>query len=301
MHSVLVQVRRRWQLYMIILLPMLYLFIFKYIPMYGTLIAFKDYNVVKGILGSPWAGMKHFHYFIYSPDFWMIIRNTMLISLYSLAVGFPAPIILALALNEIRNGFFKKTVQMVTYAPYFISTVVMVSMILLVLHPRNGIVNVAMEQFGLQSVNFMGEAQLFKTIYVFSDVWQTTGYAAIIYLAALSGINPELYEAAKVDGASRFQKMVHVDIPGIMPVAVILLILNMGSIMNVGFEKVFLMQNPLNLGASEVIQTYVYKVGLLGAKFSFSTAIGLFNSVINLILLVAVNQVARRVSENSLW
>ncbi|MCU6797849.1 ABC transporter permease subunit [Paenibacillus sp. WQ 127069] len=293
--------KRHWQLYLIVILPLLYLIIFKYIPMFGAQIAFKDYNVVKGMLGSPWVGLKHFEQFFQSPNFPVLIQNTLFLNLYALLVGFPAPIILALALNELRQGLFKKTVQMVTYAPYFISTVVMVSMIIIFLSPRVGFAGSVLKALDMESVNILGLPELFRHIYVWSDVWQHTGYGAIIYMAALAGINPQLYEAAKVDGASRLQKIFNIDIPGIMPAAVILLILNVGQLMNVGFEKVFLLQNPLNTGTSEVISTYVYKIGLIGANFSFSAAIGLFNSVINLILLLFVNFIARKSSETSLW
>jgi len=269
--------------------------------MINSVIAFKDYNVVLGIWESPWAGFKHFELFFNNPQFWVLVKNTFYLSIYSLAVGFPIPIILALGLNEIRNGFFKRTVQMVTYAPYFISTVVLVSMMFLLLSPRVGIGNQLLQAVGLESINFFGIPDLFRSIYVWSEVWQFAGYSAIIYLATLAGIDQELYEAAKVDGASRLQKIIYVDIPGIMPVAVIILILSVGNLMAVGFEKVYLMQNPLNLETSEIIATYVYKVGLLNANFSFATAVGLFNSVINLVLLVLVNALARRISNQSLW
>jgi putative aldouronate transport system permease protein len=295
------KMRRNWDLYLVILLPMLYIVIFKYVPMYGALIAFKDFNVVKGIWGSPWAGFKHFEVFFTSPNFSKLIWNTLGISFYALIIGFPAPILLALGLNELRAGYFKKSVQLVTFAPFFISTVVMVSMIILFLSPKLGFVNHIITAFGLQEINFMGEPGYFKSIYVWSEVWQQTGYGAVIYLAALAGVNPQLYEAARVDGASRFQKMVHIDIPGLLPAAVILLILNVGQLMRIGFEKIYLMQNPLNLSTSEVIPTFVYKIGLLGANFSFSSAVGLFNSIINLTLLITVNYVARKVSDNSLW
>jgi putative aldouronate transport system permease protein len=294
-------IKRHWQLYLLIIAPMAYILIFKYIPMYGAQIAFRDYSVIKGFSGSQFVGLKHFQSFFQSPNFWLLIKNTLGISLYSLAVGFPAPIILALALNEIKNAKFKKTVQMVTFAPYFISTVVMVSMIIIFLSPRLGFVDYIVRGLGFESINFMGSPDYFKSIYVFSNVWQGIGYGAVIYLAALAGINPELYEAAKVDGASRFQKMLNVDLPGIAPAAIVLLILNVGQIMNVGFEKIYLMQNPLNVSTSEVISTYVYKMGLLGANFSFSSAVDLFNSVINLILLITVNSIAKRISESSLW
>ncbi|MCA0757211.1 ABC transporter permease subunit [Paenibacillus sp. N4] len=292
---------RHWQLYLVILLPISYLIIFKYVPMAGIMIAFKDYNVVKGIWGSSWVGLKYFHQFFESPNFWLYMKNTLGISLYGLLVGFPAPIILALALNEVRNGLFKKSVQLVSYAPYFISTVIMVSIIVVNLTPNVGMVSKLFQMLGVENTNFMGIPSLFKSIYVWSDVWQHTGYGAIIYIAALAGVNPELYEAAKVDGASRIQKIINVDIPSLIPVSVILLILNLGNLMKLGFEKIYLMQNPLNLATSEVISTYVYKVGLLGSSFSFSAAIGVFNSVINLVLLVVVNFIARKLSNNSLW
>ncbi|GAA0304168.1 putative aldouronate transport system permease protein [Gracilibacillus halotolerans] len=293
--------KRHWQLYLLVIPPVLYFLIFKYIPMANAVIAFKDYNVVQGIWGSEWAGLKYFKLFFENPSFWPLVKNTLVLSLYTLLVGFPIPIILALLLNEIRQGIFKRSVQMVTYAPYFISTVVIVSMLTLILSPRLGIVNDVLAIFGLESINFLGEPGMFRSVYVWSDVWQHTGYNAIIYIAALAGVNPELYEAAKVDGASRLQKILHIDIPSIMPVMVIILILNVGNIMAIGFEKVYLLQNPLNLATSEIIATYVYKVGLLNANFSFATAVGLFNSVINLILLLSVNTIAKRISNNSLW
>ncbi|MFD0696732.1 ABC transporter permease [Paenibacillus sp. GCM10027628] len=295
------RIKRHWQLYLVVLLPLTYIIIFKYIPMLGTAIAFKDYNVIKGIWGSPWAGMTYFNQFFESPNFWLYIKNTIGISLYGIAVGFPAPIILAIALNEIRNGPFKKTVQMATYAPYFISTVIMVSIIMMSLLPEVGLISKFLGMLGVANTNFMGIPKLFKTIYVMSDVWQYSGYSAVIYIAALAGVNPELYESAKVDGASRLQKIINVDIPSLIPVSVILLILSVGNIMKVGVEKIFLMQNMLNLSSSEVISTYVYKVGLLNASYSFSAAIGLFNSLVNLLLLVLVNQVAKKISGSSLW
>jgi ABC-type polysaccharide transport system, permease component len=295
------KIRRHWELYLLILPPVLYLIIFKYVPMFGVQIAFKDFNVVQGIWGSPWAGLKHFEAFFQSPNFRLIIRNTIVISFYSLVAGFPVPILLALALNEIRNGLFKKSVQMITYAPHFISTVVMVSIVILMLTPHVGVVDRLYSLFGKDMTNFMGIPEYFKSIYVWSGVWQEMGYASIIYMAALASVDPALYEAAKMDGAPRWRKIVHIDLPSLIPITVILLILNLGNIMNVGFEKIFLMQNPLNLSSSEVISTYVYKVGLVGANFSFSTAVGLFNSVVNLVLLIAVNFFARKASETSLW
>lgn len=293
--------RRHWQFYLLVLPPVLFFLIFKYIPMLNAVIAFKDYNVVKGIWGSQWAGLKHFRLFFENPMFLTLIKNTLLISFYQLAIGFPMPIMLAIGLNEIRNGFFKRSVQMVTYAPYFISTVVMASMIILLLSPRLGILNVIMRHFGFEEIDYMGTPGMFRSIYVWADVWQNTGYAAVIYLAALAGIDPSLYEAAKVDGASRTQRIRHIDIPGILPTAVVILILSVGNIMSIGFEKIYLLQNPLNLSVSEIISTYVYKIGLLNANFSFATAVGLFNSVVNLILLMLVNGIAKRISNTSLW
>lgn len=293
--------RRHWQLYLLMLPPLLYFVIFRYVPMVNAVIAFKDYNVIKGIWGSPWVGMKHFEMFFNNPVFWTLLENTLTLSLYALLVGFPFPILLAIALNEVRDGLFKRSVQMVTYAPYFISTVVMVSMIMLLFAPRLGIVNVGLQNIGVTPPNFLGSPDWFPSIYVWSGVWQNSGYSAIVYLAALASIDPTLYEAAKVDGASRWQKIIYIDLPGIMPVAVIILILTVGSLLAIGFEKVYLLQNPLNLSASEIIPTYVYKIGLLNANYSFATAVGLFNSVINMILLVLVNAWARRVSDYSLW
>jgi len=293
--------RRYWQLYLIMLPSILYFVIFKYIPMTNAVIAFKDYSVVKGIWGSPWAGFKYFDLFFQNPVFWSLIKNTLGLSLYSLVVGFPIPIILAVFLNEIKDGVFKRAVQLVTYAPYFISTVIMVSMVMLLLAPRLGVVNLALVGLGKEQVNFLGLQDAFPSIYVWSGVWQFTGYSAIVYLAALAGVDPQLYEAAKIDGASRIQRILNVDLPGILPVAVIILILNVGSLLSVGFEKVYLLQNPLNLATSEIISTYVYKIGLLNANFSFATAVGLFNSVINMVLLVLVNEFAKRVSDTSLW
>lgn len=299
--TTLKNVKRHWELYILVLLPVLYLIIFKYIPMVGVQIAFRDFNVVQGIWGSHWVGLKYFEQFFNSPNFWLLIKNTIGISFYSLLAGFPVPILLALALNEIRTGFFKRSVQMITYAPHFISTVIMVSIIILMLSPHVGVVDKLFSLFGFETTNFMGIPEYFKSIYVWSGVWQEMGYASIIYIAALASVDPALYEAARVDGASRWKKIIHIDIPALIPISITLLILNLGSIMGVGFEKIFLMQNPLNVSASEVISTYVYKVGLVGANFSFSAAVGLFNSIINLILLVVVNYIARKVSDTSLW
>ncbi|MCC3371463.1 ABC transporter permease subunit [Cohnella sp. REN36] len=293
--------RKHWQLYLVLLPPLLFFLLFKYYPMLNAVLAFKDYNVIKGIWGSPWVGLKNFKLFFDNPIFWSLLKNTLLLSGYLLLAGFPVPILLALMLNEVRGGRFKRIVQLVSFAPYFISTVVMVSIIMLFLAPRLGFANLALNALGMESVNFLGEPGYFRSIYVWSDIWQTAGYTAVIYLAALAGIDPTLYEAAKVDGASRFQKIRHVDLPGIMPTIVIVLILNVGNVMALGFEKVYLLQNPLNIVNSEIIATYVYSIGLLNANYSFATAVGLFNSFVNLILLVLVNSLAKRFSSSSIW
>jgi putative aldouronate transport system permease protein len=295
------KIRRHWQLYLLALAPLAYFVIFKYVPMMNAVIAFKDYNVIAGIWGSDWVGLKHFQAFFENPAFWRIVRNTFILSAYVVIVGFPVPILLALALNEVRHRLFKRSVQMVTFAPYFISTVIVVSMIILILSPRIGLASDALGLFGIGSIDFLGDPDYFRHIYAWSDIWQTAGYSAVIYMAALAAIDPTLYEAAKVDGASRLQKIIHVDLPGIMPTASILLILAVGNIMAIGFEKAFLLQNPLNLSHSEIIPTYVYKTGLLNADFSLAAAVGLFNSVINLVLLVVANFVAKRVFGSGLW
>lgn len=299
--SALKKIRKHWQLYFLVAIPLIFLITFKYVPMAGIVIAFKDYSVVKGIAGSEWVGFKYFKYFFDGPNFALLMKNTLGLSLYGLVVGFICPIVLALALNEVQNARFKKLVQTVTYAPYFISTVIMVSIIILFLSPSTGLVNNILGLFGIEATNFMGIPSFFKSIYVWSDVWQNTGYATIIYLAALAGIDTEQYEAAKVDGANRFQKILNVDLPGIMPIIIVLLILNIGNIMSLGFEKIYLLQNNLNINSSEVIATYVYKVGLLGANFSFAAAVGLFNSIINFILIISANSISKRFSSSSLW
>lgn len=294
-------IRRNWDLYLLTLPVVIYFIIFKYAPMYGVQIAFKDYIATKGIWGSPFAGFKHFERFFRSYLFKTVVKNTLGISIYHLLAGFPIPIILALMMNEVKNQKFKKTVQTVTYAPHFLSTVVLVGMLTSMLSPRNGVVNQLLKSLGMEPIYFLGEAGLFKSIYVWSGIWQNAGWNSVIYMAALAGIDTQLYEAAIVDGATKRQRVWHITIPGILPTAITLLILNTGNIMDVGFEKVYLMQNGLNLTSSEVISTYVYKSGLVGAEYSFSTAVGLFNSIINFILLILVNKISRKTTETSLW
>ena len=295
------ELNHNWDLYLLILPVVLYFIIFCYYPMYGAQIAFRDYRATRGILGSEWVGLEHFRRFFTGAYVGCLFKNTFLISLYSLVFGFPMPIILAIMLNEIRCVWFKKTVQLVTYAPFFLSTVVMVGLLTNYLSLNGGLVNQIIEQFGGEPISFMMEPSMFKTIYVVSGIWQGTGYGSIVYLAALAGIDTALYEAAKVDGATRWQCILHITIPCLMPTAVIMLILNSGSLMNVGFEKVFLMQNDLNMSASDVISTYVYRSGLQNADFSFASAVGLLNSVISFVMVMLVNYIARRLGEVSLF
>lgn len=292
---------KNWDLYILIAPVVIYFLIFKYWPMYGVQIAFKDFIANKGITGSPWRGLKHFRRFFKSHQFWPLMKNTVGLSLYQLGAGFPLPILLALMMNEVRNEKFKKSVQTITYAPHFLSTVVLVGMMTSMLSPKTGVINNLIETFGGKRIYFMAEPGWFKTVYVWSGIWQNMGWNSIIYMAALAGIDPELYEAAIVDGAGKLQRMWNITIPGILPTAITLLILNTGQIMNIGFEKVFLMQSGLNLTTSEVISTYVYKVGLINAEYSFSAAVGLFNSLINFILLITVNKISRKTTETSLW
>lgn len=283
-------------------LPVLVFFlVFHYAPMYGVQIAFKKFSAVRGIVGSPWRGLYYFQQFFDSYLFGELIGNTLGLSLYSLAVGFPTPILLALMMNELRSERVKRVVQTITYAPHFISMVVMCSMIILFLSPSSGVLNRIIELLGGQSVYFMGKPEYFKTIYVLSGVWQNTGWSSIIYMAALSGIDPQLHEAATIDGASRLQRVWHINLPGILPTAVILLIMNCGSLMSIGFEKAFLLMNDLNRAAAEIISTFVYQRGLIDRNYSSAAAIGLFNSAINLVLLLGVNAIARRISDTSLW
>lgn len=297
------RIRNCWQLYLMLLLPVVYFLIFHYWPMYGLQIAFRKYNVAQGITGSPWVGFSHFECFVESYMFWTVIRNTIVLHSYELLVGFPLPIILALALNQVRLRWFKRTVQMITYAPYFISTVVVVGMLVVLLDPRTGLLNNLLGLLGLGPLDLLRDPSYFRHLYVWSSVWQNLGFGSVIYLATLSSIDPQLHEAAIVDGASRIKRIWHIDLPGIMPVAVIMLILNIGSILSIGFEKVLLMQNNLNLSTSEVIDTYVYKIGLAAEvpQYSYAAAIGLFRSVVGLLLLVIANQIARRFAKSSLW
>ena len=295
------RILKNWRLYIFVLPAVLYYILFKYRPIYGIILAFKDYKASLGIWGSKWVGFEHFIRLFSSYWFPVIMKNTLTLSVLGLIVGFPFPIILALSLNEVKNSKFRKFVQTVTYAPHFISTMVLCGVVIMFLSPEYGIINKLIQLFGSEPVFFMQKGSAFKWIYVLSGVWQNAGWSSIIYFAALSGVDPQLLEAAEMDGANRFQRIWHINLPTIMPTIVILLILNCGSLLSIGHEKVYLLQNQANLTASEVISTYVYKVGLVQSDYGFSTAVGLFNSVINSILLVSVNFIAKRLGKTSLY
>ena len=298
------QYGNNWQLYLMLLLPVIWLFIFCYLPMTGIQIAFKDFKIRQGIWGSPWVGFENFERFFTSYQFTRVLKNTLLISLYSLVASFPLPIVLALSLNVVRKAAYKKFVQMVTYIPHFISVIVIVGMILQMFNSRIGLYGTVYTALtGQQAPDILSKASAFPHLYVLSGVWQEVGWGSIIYLSALSAVDPALHEAAIVDGASRFKRVLVLDLPTVLPTATIMLIMNAGRIMTVGFEKVYLMQNDLNLTTSEIISTYVYKVSLgpTGGDFSLGAAIGLFNSVINLILILLVNAVTKRMGGTSLW
>ncbi len=290
-----------WQLYMMIVPAFLFIIIFEYFPMYGVQIAFRDFNFKDGITGSPWVGFQNFERLFNSYWFPIILKNTIVLSGLRLLMGFPLPIIFALMVNEVGNGKVKKWIQTVSYAPHFISTVVMCGMIILLLTPETGLVNIFIQLFGGESISFMQDPGMFKWIHVISGIWQGTGWSAIIYFAALSGVDKSLLEAAEIDGANRLQRILHINLPVLAPTIMIQLILSMGSILSVGYQKILLLQNTMNLNASEVISTYVYKVGLQNYQYSFSTATNLFNSVVNCIMLITVNSIVKKLTKTSLF
>ncbi len=301
-----IRMRRGWQLYLFLVLPLLYLFVFKYWPMWGAQIAFRQFNPAVGITESPWVGTKYFVKFFESYQFERVIKNTLTISLYSLVAGFPVPILLALFLNSMRSSRMRKISQNILYIPNFISLVVIVGMLLQLINPVVGLyARISVLLTDSLPKDLMADPSAFPHLYVWSGVWQSMGWDSVIYFAALSAVSAEQHEAAIIDGASRMQRIIHVDFPAIIPTIIVLLILRCGSLMSVGFEKAYLMQTDLNLRTSELISTYVYKVGLTGgggsSKFSYATAIGLFNSVVNLLLISLVNALARKVGETSLW
>jgi putative aldouronate transport system permease protein len=300
-HGFFAKMRGNWDLLFFCLPGIIITTIYHYIPIYGIQIAFRNYKLKKGIWGSDWVGLANFERFFRSANAWTTISNTLILSVYSLAASFPMAVLLALMLNSFRHKRYRKVIQAVTYAPHFISTVVMCGMLILFLSPRVGVVNTVIRMLGHESINFMGKSYMWRHIYVWSGVWQGMGWSSVIYFAALSGVSPEFHEAALVDGATKFQRVLHIDLPFLFPTITMLLILNCGSILSVGFEKAYALQNDLNIGVSEIISTYVYKVGLVNRDLSFSTAINLFNAVVNSILLLTVNAITGQLSEYSLW
>jgi putative aldouronate transport system permease protein len=293
--------KRDYQLWLMILPAIAVIVIFNYIPMYGIQLAFREFDFTKGLTGGEWVGLKYFEQFITNYMFKDLMINTVTISLATIIFGFPAPIILALIINQMFGKRWKKTLQTTVYLPHFISMVVMVGLLNVLLSPETGVVGHIMKALGLGDINLLASEKTFVPVYVLSDIWQHAGWNSIIYLAALASVDPQLYDSAKIDGASRWQIIRYVDLPAIVPTMIILFILSMGNILNTGFEKIFLMQNPLNLPVSEVIATYVYKIGIISSQFSYSAAIGLFNTVINFVFLLGMNFIAKRFSNISLW
>lgn len=291
-----------WQLWIMLLPSVVYIFIFCYMPMYGAQLAFREYSFETGIAGGKWVGFKYFEQYFNSSMFGTTLKNTFTISATSILLGFPAPIVLALIINQIRSNKWKRTVQTTVYIPYFISTVVLVSMLNVLFAKKGGVLSDFLKAIGLVSpkANLIGQAKYFVGMYVGSGIWQSMGWNSIIYIAALSSVDTQLYDAAKIDGANRWQRVVHIEFPVLVPTIMILLILNMGGILNVGFDKVFLMQNTLNLGASQVISTYVYDVGVKSSQFSFGTAVGLFTNVVNFIFLLTANWVSKKITGSGL-
>ena len=288
-------------LQMLLLPGLIYYIIFHYKPMYGIIIAFKDFSIKKGLMGSPWVGLKHFRDFFSYIEFQRVFVNTIILNVYTLIFAFPMPIIFAVLLNELHNLHYKKFVQTVSYLPHFISTVSIVGMLHMLLSPNNGIVNNIIKALGGSPIYFMAETSWFRPIYVFSEIWQNIGWDAIIYIAALANVDQQLYEAAVIDGASRVKQIWHVSLPGIRPTIIIMLIMRMGSMMSSNTDKVLLMQNPMTYDVSDIIGTYVYRLGIKQAQYSYSTAVGFFNSIINVLFLVVGNSISRRFGESSLW
>ncbi|MBD2872829.1 ABC transporter permease [Paenibacillus arenilitoris] len=293
--------KRDYQLWIMVFPAILVVFVFNYVPMYGIQLAFRDYDFSKGITGGEWRGLHYFEQFINSFSFADLMQNTVAISLATIVLSFPVPIVLALILNQLMGKRIKRTLQTTVYLPHFISTVVLVGMLNVLLSPSTGVIGQLMKWAGMGDINLLASTNAFVPVYVLSDIWQHCGWNSIIYLAALSTIDPQLYDAAKIDGASRWQTIRHIEFPALVPTIIILFILSMGHVLGTGFEKVFLMQNTLNLPVSEVISTYVYKIGIVSNQFSYSAAIGLFNTVINFIFLYAMNLISRRTSSISLW
>ncbi|MDF2658040.1 MAG: sugar transporter permease [Paenibacillus sp.] len=290
-------------LYLLMLPGILYYLIFKYLPMYGVVIAFQNFSIGRGVLGSKFVGMKHFvEFFVNTPDSWKLIRNTVMLNVYDLLFHFPAPVLLALLFHELRIRWFKRFVQTISYMPHFLSTVVIAGILVTFLSPSTGVVNhILVKWFGIEPILFLGLPEWFRTIYVGSEIWQRVGWGTILYLAAIAGIDPTLYEAAKIDGANRFQQIRHITFVGMVPVMIILFVLNLGNFMETGFQKILLLYNSMTYETADVINTFVYRRGILDADFSFATAVGLFQSATGFVLVVLANRIARKYSETSLW
>lgn len=293
--------KKYWQLNLMILLPLAFVLFFCYAPMYGIQIAFKDFSAGKGIWGSPWVGFKNFENFITGYKFWPVLWNTLRVSLSTLLFGFPFSVLLAVGINELGGRRYKKAVQMITYAPYFISVVILIGLLNQICDMRTGPLNGLITSLGFPAVDFIGSPQWFTPMYVFTSIWQSSGFNAVIYIAALSSVDQELYEAAAIDGVTKLKKIWYIDLPCIAPTVAIMFIMQVGRLLSVGFEKVFLMQNPINIGSSEVISTYIYNIGLVNANYSFGAAVDLFNSVISVVLVLMANRVVKRLSGTGLW
>lgn len=296
-------IKTNWQLYVLILIPLVYIIVFKYVPMYGARIAFVNYMPRKGVMGSEVVGFAHFERFLKSPMFFTVIKNTLAISLYSLLLNIPFPIILAISLNYLKNQTFKKTVQMVTYLPHFLSTVIVVSLLQLMFNTHSGVVNNFINFLTGEKINFLGLSKYFRSMYVWSGIWQGAGWSSILYISALAGVDPQLHEAAIIDGANKLKRIWHIDIPCIIPTVSIMIIMNMGSVLTVGFDKTFLMQNPTNLEISQVLSTYEYSVGIGGGipSYSYPAAIGLWSTTISFLLICITNKISKALSDTGLW
>lgn len=292
--------RNRW-LYILFAPVLIWYIVFAYWPMYGLVIAFKDYNIVKGMSASEWVGFKNYESFFRDPYFYRLLRNTIVLNVYGLVFGFPVPIVLALLFNEVRKAAFKRITQTITYLPYFISAVVVCGLVIQFLSPSTGVVNAILNKLGLESIYFMQDPAYFRTVYVTMSIWQSAGFSAIIYMAALAGISPELYEAARIDGAGRWKQLVYITFPALVPTAIMLVILNMGGMLQSDYEKIILLANPTVYETADVLNTYVYRKGLLETNFSYATAVGLFQGIVGFVLVVTANKISRRVSETSLW
>ncbi|WP_217591840.1 sugar ABC transporter permease [Cohnella sp. GbtcB17] len=299
--SVFYRIKRN-KVYLLLLLPtLLYYLLFHYVPMFGIVVSFMDYNLFKGIWHSPWVGLKHYRMFLSNPDAWLIVRNTLLLGLYKFIFAFPAPIALAVLFYEMRWKKFRRFVQSVSYLPYFLSSVVLSSVMIMLLSPSTGWINKAIQSLGYEPINFLQRPEWFRTIYIASDIWQMTGYGTIIFLAALAAIDPQLYEAARMDGANRWKQTVHVTIPGIIPAIVIMFIMSISGIINIPFDKAFLIGNAGNMDTADIITTYVYRIGILGGGMSYATAINLSLGLVTMLLVYLTNAASRKVGETSLW